>query len=240
MKELPIIFKGEMIPHVIDGHKTQTRRVITKWHGPGCPSGNGANKHGYNVVAGNKIKRVPWTSEKIEEMVACPYGKPGDLLYVRENFCLVDIYGNGKLRQEEYFDDGKLKNECFIYFQATDQDDSRVQMFKGDIKWRPSIHLPKLMARIWLENKGVRAVKLQSMSYYDWVADFCPSFGEQERALETFRGSANRMKMAKAFWDRINSKRSPWDDNDWVWAITFELKSVDGRDSFTTENLEEK
>jgi hypothetical protein len=91
--------------------------------------------------------------------------------------------------------------------------------------WKPSIFMPRTRSRLTLDVTAVRVERLRDMSFRDWVADFCPSFPEQERALESNVGSRNQADMAAAFWDSINGKRAPWESNPYVWVVSFKRVS---------------
>lgn len=124
--------------------------------------------------------------------------KAGDLIWVREIFNDWD---------SPYYRNPRYKATDANYKLA---------------KWKPSIHMPKKYARIWLEITGLREEWLQEMSYFDWVADFVPTYQEQEKALQSFVGEDNQKKMAAKFWDSINAKRGyAWDENPQVKVIEF-------------------
>ena len=94
-------------------------------------------------------------------------------------------------------------------------------MFSNFVKRSP-MHMWKWAARLWLEVVEVRVERVQEMGNYSWVADFCPTMGDQQRALESFVGEKFQKEHAKAFWDRLNAKRGfGWDANPWVWVIRF-------------------
>lgn len=125
----------------------------------------------------------------------CPYGLDGDRLWVRETWMQPE-HDPEKYRY-------KATNPSYIG------------------RWRPSIHMPRAASRITLEITGVRVERLQQMPYRDWIADFCPDYVQQERALASFVGREEQTRMAKEFWDSINGKKHPWDSNPWVWVIEF-------------------
>lgn len=189
MKEKPILFSGPMVRAILDGHKTQTRRVVNPQPAP-CWS-----IEPVEIVNGN------WSSRGCRSDLKCPYETRG-LLWVRETWGWIG--------------DHHHKDHRSIYWKA-DRDD-----WMKTRKWRPSIFMPRWACRLTLEIASVRVERLQSMTFNDWVADFCPSSVERESALETFVGDANRRRMAKDFWDSINAKRGfGWDKNPWVWVISF-------------------
>jgi len=189
MKEHQILFRTEMVRAILDGRKTMTRRVIKPQ----------PLRSPYWTHYENSGAFYPATYDAEPSFLKCPYGKPGDRLWVRETFC--------------YGDNVRPKIDDKIIYKADDR--------WSVLRWKPSIHMPKKYARIWLEITGVRVERLQAMNYYDWVADFCPYPVEKERALATFVGMDNMHQMAQKFWDSINGKKHPWESNPWVWVIKF-------------------
>lgn len=226
MKERPIIFSGDMIRAILDGRKTQTRRT----------TGLGKiNKVPNDWARSLKLNDGTWSfwypgevEEKWVKNVAypegnglkCPYGQKGSRLWVRETFCFIQD------RHLRFSVGHKLLSNERIIYKATDHDESDpdAERCKAELgyKWKPSIHMPRWASRITLEVVDVRVERLQKMTFRDWVADFCPSYVDQERALETFVGRENQIQMAKKFWDTLDAKRGfGWDTNPWVWVIEF-------------------
>lgn len=196
MKERPILFSGAMVRAILDGRKTQTRRVITKWSGPKLPPGNGANQDGYCTVEDHTIAQKPWTADLIGRLIACPYGQPGDRLWVRETF------GIGGGRTTHYY-----------VYRAGDNDIAAHNDHPND-GWKPSIHMPRCASRILLEITDVRVQRLQDINEQD---------AEKEGAEPI--GGLNRGPFRTGFyvlWDHINEARGyGWDKNPWVWVIEF-------------------
>lgn len=117
----------------------------------------------------------------------CPYGNIGDLLYVRETWALV--------------------NGCDYFYKAGFKPNVVFQNV-GELKWKPSIHMPKDAARIWLEITGVRVEALQNISSRDAVLEGMPENGQP------FVGQF------KNLWCKINGVGS-WDQNPFVWIVEF-------------------
>ena len=204
MKEHPIIFSGPMVRAIQEGRKTQTRRVVkpriknaygfypadTFWVGEHPNGGFWAvdNPNGpTHYMVRDTTKRTGFP---------CPYGIPGDRLWVRETF---------------WIDDGDRQP----FYKATEE---HPEIFQ---KWKPSIHMPRWASRLTLDVTDIRVERLQEMSFYDWVADFCPTPNEQEKALASFVGASNQRRMAQDLWDSINGKKYPWESNPWVWVVGF-------------------
>jgi len=194
MKERPILFSGEMVRAILDGRKTMTRRVATKIKAPKAwTMPNGIDSF-WNVN--------PCWRETPGEL--CPYGKPGDRLWVREAFAVG------------------LSNQEGIAYRATskwyDFEDGTPENFK-EIKWKPSIFMPRWASRITLEITNVRVERLQDISNKDIESE-----GACGMACVTHRLTF------KQLWDSINSKRGySWESNPWVWVVEFERIKEQGR-----------
>lgn len=159
MKERPILFSGPMVRAILHGTKTQTRRVIKPqpWYLP----------EAYDRFAGWMWTRtgdgdgtgLAWGSEVAPEQVSeplsvyCPYGAPGDLLWVRETW---RVNGN----EHDYAMAGPDK----VFYRA-DED------WNADAGWRPSILMPRWASRITLEVTSVRVQRLQDISHEDGKAE---------------------------------------------------------------------
>lgn len=230
MKERPILFSGPMVRALLDGSKTQTRRVLKvphenplgKWEVLpwGGPNG-GRTRDGKTVPFQNVIGHT-----RTGEIIACPRGEPGDRLWVRETW-------QGPLLQEfevdadpdwhyashihqyqnpahcEYAADGGPKPEY------TDADDV---MRQG---WRPSIHMPRWASRITLEITRVRVERLQDISDADCVAEGCGALSAAIGCpMTSAPGETIPRAMFRALWESINGPDS-WAANPWVWAIEF-------------------
>ncbi len=211
--EKPIIFNSEMVRATLKNLKTQTRRVILQNnHKP--PTGKFVHfldSLGYPASEGKLWAGFGNPEDPV--YVKCPYGIVGDRLYVRETFACGTHMGQLMTTPKE------LGEDMWVAWKENYNDDAPALK---QLTWKPSIHMPKWAARIWLEITKIRVERVQDISHNDWVADFAPTFREQEKALETFVGNTNKKEMAKTLWDSINAKRSfGWDKNPWVWVIEF-------------------
>ena len=204
MAERPILFSGPMVRAILDGSKTQTRRVVklptdhTDW-GIGlcfrgaCQFNNGPSRH-----------RSPESFS-----LDCPFGFPGDRLWVRETW-------------------GQMIRDGKIVYRANypeNTNSSRHVFSSSNRGWRPSIHMPKKLARVWLEVVDVRVERLQEISEADAIAEASPpawKCGHPDCIYEGEQGMhwGPRVGFAK-LWDSLNAKRAPWDSNPWVWVIDF-------------------
>lgn len=201
MKGSPILFNGDMVRAILDGRKTQTRRIL-KSHGL------------WETTGGEGMRPIP---------VACPMGKIGDRLYVRETFKPIasgEVKGGyGEVRYGyAYQADGAAvwRKQTTIIHDMTGQPDTGPMQFKQK-PWKPSIHMPQAAARIWLEITDVRIDRLHAISEVDAAAE-----GVKQSAIESFTKVTDRPG-AFAFRDLWMSAYSAdsWESNPWVWAITF-------------------
>ena len=200
MKERGIIFSGPMVRAIRDGRKTQTRRVMK-------------NPPTLMDKVYAKLFRKNFGGRK------CPYGIPGDKLYVREAHCLVDgVCWSGlpyRRGPDTTFHTGKVA----FYREGFDRCAPR---------WRPSIHMPKWASRIWLEVVGVRVERVQEISEEDAEAEGTKPLehiGDDQRVMGcdwTF-GERPSSGAFAVLWDSINGKRPgcAWEDDPWVWCIEF-------------------
>lgn len=187
MPERPILFSAPMVRALLADTKTQTRRVV-------------------NPLTADRINHCPGFLEDLL-YVSCPYGQPGDRLWVREaHWWFKDEHDP----VTGYFPP-KLTAEDVEY--RADGDDGRKV-------WRPSIHMPRWASRITLEITGVRVERMQDISEADALA-------EGIRLLNgryTFNGGMHESRTARdsfrALWESINGAGS-WDANPWVWVVEF-------------------
>lgn len=237
MKERPILFSGAMVRALLAGSKTQTRRAVKLPHanplGHWEPATFGG-KDGGCTAAGETIPEQGgiWHT-RTGESLACPYGQPGDHLWVRETF--------GYVSPDEF---ERPHAECNVEYRAdlplgcTDRPGSwPVDECAGDParpRWRPSIHMPRAASRILLEIASVRVERLHDISEVDAIAeggrfvDFGKNkFGQQQPGWRCDRlpsspdDALDSAKWAYAnLWESINGAGS-WDDNPWVWVVEF-------------------
>lgn len=181
MKARPILFSGEMVRALLDGRKTQTRRVIKPIKGEGLdPAGI------YHFHPGDL------------ELMRCPYGKVGDLLWVRETF--VDWPT----------DDGSL------IYRADDSGDDYNDYGLRFFNWKPSIFMPKWASRLTLEITDIRVERLQDISGEGCIAEGLSSYMREHDAC------CDLKNQYQALWQRINGVES-WRANPWVWVIDFKV-----------------
>jgi uncharacterized protein YhfF len=224
-KEKPIFFNTKMIQAILDGRKIMTRRTVKN-----IPEGT----HRVEQI-GESLFEAHWgihgNSMFLDGAteIKCPY-QPGDILWVREtwaSYCDECESNQG----EGYKDATCAYGDCNRYAYKADDDGC-----PGG-KWRPSIHMPKEAARIWLEVTNVRVERLQEITEEDaikegisWLDDACyynngwhPTFYDPDSG-----GSPIFKDGFKEFWDSLNTKRGyGWEINPWVWVIEFERMKED-------------
>lgn len=194
MKERPILFSAPMVRALLAGTKTQTRRVVKPQPDVvGRDVGDGLPPVvGVFAADDQRLGRLAKT-------VHCPYGKPGDLLWVRETFAKID---------------GQTQPWIETDFRATYTHGDRLGDSLGIKKrWTPAIHMPRAASRITLEVVGVRVERLQDISASDAVAEGIPRGGpENPDDIE--------QREYRALWESINGPGS-WDLNPFVWCVSF-------------------
>lgn len=193
-----------MVRSIMEGEKTQTRRIC---------------KHQFWTHSELVDFNENQIHSKIDRNVSCPFGAPGDLLWVRETWC--DMQTASK---EE--DNG-------IRYKAS--------IGKNNFTWKPSIHMPKKAARIWLKIVDVRVERLAGISHKDAIAEGIKvriSGVKPHDLYYQVPGVPNLFPRAmQAFewlWKNINGIDS-WEQNPWVWVIEFEVLSVNGRPDLKAE-----
>ena len=222
----PILFNGPMVRAILEGRKTQTRRVMSyqpdeytavdgpEMYTPTVIDRNGEEQPGPEEVFG--VYGYDWS-------LKCPYGQPGDRLWVKETHYLYGLWvKNGKTKS------GKQKYK-FIAIKPhvakyIDNPPDHICKGKDEVGWylRPSIFMPRWASRIELESINIRAERLQAINRDDAKAEGVRNLFEN--SPEHFeRGILNPyVANFSVLWDSINASRGfGWDVNPWVWVIEF-------------------
>ncbi|HCF8344100.1 TPA: morphogenetic protein [Klebsiella pneumoniae] len=216
MKERGMIFNGEMVRAILDGRKTQTRRIVKGTDGAVkfCKEWD-INGEEIFVVLGEKDHTG---MNPVLGAISCPFGAVGDRIWVRETF-------QGPLVHEELFEEYSAYPEKFETPEYCEYAaDSGVRPEYCDLDdnlrhgWRPSIHMPRWASRILLEITGVRVERLQSIT----LGDICKEVG---CGLYDFRPATYGFQVWEELWKSIYGAES-WNANPWVWVIEF--KRVEG------------
>lgn len=204
MKSRPILFSAPMVRALLDGSKTQTRRVIKVQNTMGRDSILAPHK-------GKKYAAVHLLPEhSAQATTCCPYGNPGDRLWVRETF--QPTFAPDVERDDTDWETGKGYQ---LRYSATDE---RVDWMDGDDnitrRCKPAIHMPRWASRITLEITGVRVERLQDISRGDAMNEGCP--------FPNMAQGDDPRKWYADLWESINGPDS-WDLNPWVWVVEFKV-----------------
>lgn len=207
MKERPILFSATMVRAILDGRKTQTRRILK-----GSTEHKGVYNPAYLAVHQND---KGWKQ-------ICPYGKLGDQLWVRETWANYQTIDHVRRTNGRAF--SEISDGCAAYradghdtiqdlkdhIRLTSSAAFEAIEVRGD-KWIPSIHMPRWASRIDLLIKDIRVERLQDISQDDARTEGIPNAPYAVRPDLSF----------KNLWEEINGDHS-WEINPWVWVIEFE------------------
>lgn len=211
----PILFNTEMVRAILDGRKTVTRRMV-KFLPEENPNWTGYIKDGLMLYNGNN---EPCCRKS-------PY-QPGDILYVRETW--------GTYTRNWW------ETDYFMY-RADYPEGAKTYMYHDGVhecdlpKWRPSIHMPKEAARLWLKVTDVRVERLQDMKDEDaekeGLENFCKKCSALFSDCDTCLNDEGIKEDFKELWNSTIKKsdieRSGWNANPWVWVIEFERSEKPG------------
>lgn len=229
MADRPILFSAPMVRALLDGTKTQTRRVVKpQFAADAEPAEMCATNERGHQISGHSGLWWDDTTGNDEQAVRCPYGQPRDRLWVREAWAPGDdmVFGVSKDDPETVL---YRADKAALHWDgkamATPMD---TYAFNWDaVRWRPSIHMPRFASRITLEVTAVRVERLQDISEADAIAEGIARSGEgferfhvDPEAPEGQPFTRNPVLAYKGVWEQINGAGS-WDENPWVWAITF-------------------
>lgn len=201
MRERPILFSGPMVRALLQGRKTQTRRVVKREHLPFVE----------NLQRGFLEGR--WNDRPL------PYGKPGDRLWVRETWAVgmcADTLAPRELSPRTW-----LQANGGLWYPANDAQPTSPISPRG--KTRVSIHMPRWASRITLEIVSVRVERLNSISEEDAKAEGIEvdSCGHAIRPDDDVNWGGTVSAFCE-LWESINGQDS-WGKNPWVWVIEFKV-----------------
>jgi len=251
-KERPILFSGPMVRAILEGRKTQTRRILK--HDTQSPL---TDKFGPMKETCDPGYWVGCDIHGTAAFARCPYGVPGDRLWVRETWTLGDT--DTESWAEVYFradgEDGKAHRfsvgEEVAERHAAERERLEVAG-DGGSNWKPSIHMPRWASRLTLEVKAVRVEQLQEISEADAIAEGATRreihghsagwsmdwsrVGQLSRFAGGIHQRGNEQPLTDrdvclgsarmafgALWNSINGKRGRgWEANPFVWVVKFE------------------
>lgn len=210
MKERPILFNAAMVRAVLEGRKTQTRRVVKpspEWTEPGTAWKFSEDGH-------SGLGWYAYNDDYPEEgalFYRCPYGQPGDRIWVRETF--QPLFADGV--ENHWETDWKTGKGYKISYPATDGIQEFINLDDGlSDACKPSIHMPRWASRILLEITDIRVERLNDIREKDAWAEGCTGFDD-----DVSGGKSGYREFAE-LWQSINGPGS-WDKNPWVWVIEF-------------------
>ncbi len=272
MKERPILMSAENVNATLEKRKTQTRRLNGLEdvnHYPGKLIGNsplgplgyrGLELSDYYLKSTYKrqfkkdLELFHWflgMSKDEKEInpipIKCPYGKPGDLLWVRETWRIVGWhegepylleYKADGTQLEEPGDSSNYDDEKYIQYGIDSSDDCSMAKIPIDedgiyrvfdigipTRWRPSIFMPRWASRITLKITNVRVERLQNISAQDCMAEGI--YSKIATPLHIYEIGKTVGQLKSDFWklwDSINAKRGyPLKNNPWVWVIDYRI-----------------
>lgn len=220
MKERPILMSAPMVRAILDGTKTQTRRAVK-------PQPNHRARRVVEPFSDGRrwyVANDPnedGTVIPMDALKPCPYGQPGDRLWVRETW-------------QAFFDDevpadrprgprhtmgipARPDRKSFVFYKADGPGPVHPDGYAA--QWCPSIHMPRKYSRITLEITDVRVERLQEISEVDAAEEGAPP---TLAPLDSVRlGAVGTAKEGfRQIWESINGAGS-WDANPWVWVIEF-------------------
>lgn len=232
MTDRPILFTGPMVRAILDGRKTVTRRLVT----------------GHDVIE-ERDDGTPWPyyttwshGDDGSPWMACPYGVPGDRLWVRETWQIFDPHPDGDrgpvgadrlARGQRAPWDGVVNengaNERAIEWVAAYRADGEVEHpVHGKALWRSPRYMPRWASRITIDVISVRVERLHAITEED-------ASREGVEYMDGLLDEADLCRVAKAMgamatdsrvwfaclWDSLNAKRAPWASDPWVWRVEF-------------------
>ncbi|NLC23360.1 MAG: hypothetical protein GX776_02645 [Oxalobacter sp.] len=227
MKERPILFSGEMVRAILDGRKTQTRR-IDKCMAKFLPVSTPDLSMLSTSKSGEKRLCATWYADNGKFTANwCPYGKRGDRLWVRETWAWYPA---------EY----DILN---VMYRSTAGDYDSAQFKELFERWRPSIHMPRWASRILLKITDIRVERLQDISGEDAFAEGMQiPVSNDKHPLLRLTGKISPGKFCDKhpnewdlndyarfeyanLWEKLNGTGS-WEANPWVWVIEFDMPDI--------------
>jgi hypothetical protein len=215
VKQRPILFSAPMIRALLNGSKTQTRRIVKLPHlNPlGLWEATTIGGKGIKTASGmESIEQTALWHTRTGDILGCPYGYAGDQLWVRETFC---------------------PDWCDKPIYKADGGSAIDAGYSKEPRWKPSIHMPRWASRITLEITGVRVERLNDCSEADAISEGIERVGgvasvspwrnyrigeEGEMSLHCSAPTRSYMSL----WESINGASS-WAANPWVWVVEFKV-----------------
>lgn len=217
MKERPILFSAPMVRAILEGRKTQTRRVIKPFNSP-CPAASvhpTKSNDGYIGWWPDPVSAEDTAEAYFDGGLKCPYGAIGDRLWVRETW---QGFHQTSIEYDEWEEMESTKDRFWKHYEPVYKADNK----NFPNRWLSPIHMPREFSRITLEITNVRVERLKNISGPDCAAEGIQFRGINDGpTIERGVGLWKETKMHyRKLWECINGKGS-WDANPWVWVIEF-------------------
>jgi len=216
MKEHPILFSGEMVRAILEGKKTQTRRVI-KSTGTVSPVQSSWEEWEPGIFGS-------CATDGTTAIIKCPYGSPGDRLWVRETW--AKVWNGETCLHPDKPCKGTICEGCHVEYKADSGDPYPGEWPPEEVcdetpRWKPSIHMPRWASRITLEVLNVRVERVQEITAADCWAEGIRRLEDPSTPLQKSSRALDDFHM---LWDSINAKRGySWESNPFVWVVEFKL-----------------
>ena len=211
MTDRPMLMSAPMVRAILDGSKTQTRRIVKVQ--PPVSVDRCASIALMPPAADGTTHERRWMPG-MHAAQSCPYGQSGDRLWVRETW-QGPLLDEDQMIERQENELEAFKRPEFCVYRATDElyaiDDDG-----NELGWRPSIHMPRWASRITLEITGVRVERLQEISEEDALEEGITYNDLPNNGLDPMQAST----WFRGLWEEINGPGS-WDANPWVWVIEF-------------------
>lgn len=210
LKERPILFSAPMVRALLAGTKTQTRRVVKL----ASLKPSRSAPYEWELTECNGDVTCYTAAQLVEKK--CPYGRPGDRLWVREAFALAPACSDP---------DPDFEDDWHVVYRASESDPDAKWIGEDGIAvspWKPSIHMPRWASRITLAITEVRVQRLHDLTEEEARAEGVERHDDDG---VTYYGPLNnghacaRVEFER-LWNEINGADS-WVANPWVWAISF-------------------
>lgn len=241
MKERPILFSTSMVQAILAGRKTQTRRVVKpeRWMVKQNVTFKDASVDQGFYGPNDQYLKVVREIDETRHRIVCPYGSPGDRLWVRETWRVGAWNNDTGTVAIDYRSDNSSRREWIVvqdddaftrlYVQSVEdaqfklghKENYKWNPGESPCRWRSSLHMRREFSRITLEITAIRVERLNQIEYKD-----CKAEGLQEpRQFAQFGASAAERDELfrvsyKTLWETINGPGS-WDKNPWVWVVEF-------------------
>jgi hypothetical protein len=221
MKQRPILFNGAMVRAILSGQKTQTRRVMKVQ-----PLLNGHFWQVYGAGWSDNVTSVPaMPGHSLARN--CPFGQPGDQLWVREAW-MPDAPRDGTWADVEFYGCKDAPLSLIPEHYRTPEHCLFSATWTGTpmVGWTPSIHMPRWASRITLEITGVRVERLKDISEEDArsegieIEPGTAHWKNYDLTPGNWRYWESPIQSFRTLWESINGAGS-WEANPWVWVLEF-------------------